>query len=223
MNERGMNSNVSLFDLNALDYDAWFDRHPWVYRSELEAVQQLLPEFGRGVEIGVGTGRFALPLGIKVGVEPAKGMADLAEKRGLEIHRAYAERLPFPDASFDYALMVTLLCFLTDPLVALSEVRRILKPGGRLIVAFIDRESRLGQETLSSGSKYFRDIFLYSCRDMMELLTNAGFKLLDSRQTLFEDPKKMTAPIIPKTGFGHGDFVVFSAIKAETLTKGTRS
>ena len=51
-------------------YENWFTEHQWVHEAELRAVKALLPENGRGLEIGVGTGRFAKPLGIKTGLEP---------------------------------------------------------------------------------------------------------------------------------------------------------
>jgi len=43
----------------------------------------MLPEGGTGIEIGVGTGRFASQLGIKLGLEPSKSMASLARQRGM--------------------------------------------------------------------------------------------------------------------------------------------
>jgi hypothetical protein len=49
-------------------------------------VRSLLPAGGYGVEIGVGTGRFAVSLGIAVGVEPSPAMAELARRRGIEVH-----------------------------------------------------------------------------------------------------------------------------------------
>jgi SAM-dependent methyltransferase len=152
-------------------------------------------------------------LGIKLGVEPAAEMGAIAESRGVRIQRALAEDLPFGDGQFDFALLVTVLCFVRDPVRALSEIRRVLKPGGLVLVGFVDRESRAGRRILSSGSKYYRDANLYSARDMLELLTRAGFRLKDSRQTLFENPQTLVRPEQPKPGFGDGDFIVFAAQK----------
>jgi hypothetical protein len=56
-----------------------------------------LPKSGTGVEIGVGTGRFAEPLGIRVGVEPSKAMRQVAQKRGIEVIDGVAQVLPFDD------------------------------------------------------------------------------------------------------------------------------
>lgn len=54
--------------MSALRHDGWFERHRFVYESELLAVKEQLPEGGKGSEIGVGSGRFAAPLNIKQGL-----------------------------------------------------------------------------------------------------------------------------------------------------------
>jgi hypothetical protein len=59
-------------------------RNEPTYRSELAAIKAFIPKKGRGLEIGVGTWRFAEPLGIKEGVEPAKAMAAIARERGIK-------------------------------------------------------------------------------------------------------------------------------------------
>src|SRR5579863_8743760 len=94
-----------------------------------------------GVEIGVGTGRFAQPLHIKFGIEPSENMAQLAEKRGIKVYRTLAEDLPIGNETFDFALMVTTVCFLSDIPKAFGEVHRILKPGGEIILGIIDKNS----------------------------------------------------------------------------------
>ena len=95
--------------------------------------------------MGVGTGRFASRVGIKVGVEPAQAMASIARQRGIEVYEARAEALPFADESFDSVLMVTTICFFNDPLRALRETSRVLKPLGHLVVGMIDKDSPLGK------------------------------------------------------------------------------
>jgi hypothetical protein len=66
-----MKRETTPFDAYTADYDAWFDEHNDVYQAELAAVRSLLPTCGKGIEIGIGTGRFAASLGIAVGVEPS--------------------------------------------------------------------------------------------------------------------------------------------------------
>jgi SAM-dependent methyltransferase len=80
-------------------YEAWFRRHPAAYHSELLAVRALLPWEGLGLEIGVGTGRFAAPLGISVGLDPSGAMLAYAIARGVSGIQGVAEALPFKDAA----------------------------------------------------------------------------------------------------------------------------
>ena len=55
---------IAPFEAHQERYDSWFERHAAAYYSELLAVRALLPWEGRGLEVGVGTGRFAAPLGV---------------------------------------------------------------------------------------------------------------------------------------------------------------
>ncbi len=64
-------TKTTAFDDQISEYDDWFEKYPDLYLAELEAVRGFIPASGSGVEIGVGTGRFAVPLGISVGVEPS--------------------------------------------------------------------------------------------------------------------------------------------------------
>ncbi|MEK6583280.1 MAG: class I SAM-dependent methyltransferase, partial [Nitrospirota bacterium] len=126
-------SSIAVFDRFAREYDQWFIENSFAYMSEVEAIRRYIPDKGLGVEVGAGSGRFSIPFGIKTGIEPSEEMARLAQSRGLFIIRALAEELPFADETIDYVLMVTVICFLTDLPTAIKEVRRVLKPGGRLI------------------------------------------------------------------------------------------
>jgi ubiquinone/menaquinone biosynthesis C-methylase UbiE len=95
---------------------------------------------GRVLEIGAGTG-FNLahyPAGMEtlVVTDPSAGMLRRAARRapeGVRLVEAAAERLPFPDASFDTAVSTLVLCSVGDQDGALAEIRRVLAPGGRLL------------------------------------------------------------------------------------------
>jgi hypothetical protein len=54
--------NVEPFEHYLGKYEDWFERHRFAYEAELHALRLLLPKRGTGLEIGVGTGRFAVPL-----------------------------------------------------------------------------------------------------------------------------------------------------------------
>ena len=199
------------FDEQVYEYDAWFEINKDFYQAELEALRTFIPAGGHGVEIGVGTGRFAAPLGISVGVEPAPQMAQLARQRGIVVQEGVAEALPFADNSFDFALMVTVICFLDDVAKAFKEAWRILKPGGTLVVGFIDRESELGRiYDQKKGSSFYRDATFYSASKVETFLTRADFSGFSYRQTLL--PGEVT-DLSVREGHGNGGFVVIRAHK----------
>lgn len=208
-----MNGENNLFDQNTLEYDQWFDKHSFVYQSEILAIQQAIPKNKTGIEIGVGTGRFAEPLNIKFGVEPSENMARLAEQRGITVYRAYAENLPIDNASFDFVLMVTAVCFLSDIPKAFSEVYRILKPQGEIILAIVDKNSDLGKkyEKEKSENKFYKDAHFHSTQEITELLKQADFQNFSYWQTLTKVSENKIEQ--PTQGFGKGSFVVIKATK----------
>jgi len=206
------------FETDAEVYDAWFERHDAAYRSELAAVRAALDAFapcGRGIDIGAGTGRFAAPLGITEGVEPAAAMRILAERRGLHLTDGSAEKLPYEDGVFNFALMITTICFVNDPQQACREAARVLRSGGRLIIGLVPRNNFLGRqyETQRQTSRFYRNARFFSMNETTHLLEAAGFESFTCEQTLFDFPEKMTEPdpVIP--GCDWGGFVVLSGIK----------
>ncbi len=206
---------IEAFEKHRDRYESWFERHGYAYLSELEAVRRLLLKGGRGAEIGVGTGRFAAPLGIKLGVEPSKTMAEIARERGIEVIEGTAEDLPFPDESMDYLLMVTTICFVDDPEKALREAYRVLKPRGTLIIGFVDMESPIGKQYKEhkGESVFYRDARFFSAKELLELLKKVGFREFEIVQTLFHklDEVKEIEPVKP--GCGEGSFVVIKVVK----------
>jgi len=205
------------FDSSAADYDAWFDRYEHVYRSEVEAIRPFIPRGKEGIEIGMGTGRFSLPFGIREGVEPSAAMGEIATRRGLRVHEGVAEHLPLADHSFDFALMVTTVCFVDDVLQSFLEVNRILKPGGVFIVGLVDRESPLGRDYAKNkdDNTFYRKATFYCAKDVIEMLTEAGFRKGDVVQTVFGDLASINGvqPFTP--GYGHGGFIAIRAEKKE--------
>jgi SAM-dependent methyltransferase len=203
------------FEQYANAYDAWFERNPFAYQSELQAVAGMVPKRGLGIEIGVGTGRFAVPLGIKVGVEPSKAMGAIAQQRGIRVIRGAAESLPIADASFDFALMVTTLCFLDDVEASFRQTCRILKAGGTFILGFVDRESHFGRLYLKrkADSLFYREARFYSADEAACSMENAGFAELAYAQTIFQEIHRMQAPDPTRPGHGEGLFVVLKGTK----------
>ena len=166
------------FDEYTNEYDDWYDKNELAYQSELAAIRRILPPFEKAVEIGVGTGRFAAELGIKQGLEPSPKMAAIASKRGIDVIEGMAEKLPYEDSGFDFVLMVTVICFLDDIAGAFAEALRILRPGGHIIVGFIDLNSPLGKvyNEHKAASPFFKIATFHSMDEISHLLNEAGFK-----------------------------------------------
>ncbi len=208
-------SGIASFDKNVDQYEQWFVDHPLAYVSELHALRELLPGAGAGIEIGIGTGRFAAPLGIKKGVEPSSAMAELAKKKGIDVIPGVAEKLPFKDRDYDFALMVTTVCFLDDMDIAFQEVHRVLKTKASFIIGFVDRDSPLGKEYLKRKDKsiFYKDAKFYPVDEIVRHLEQAGFDHFEFRQTLSNPLDEMEEVEPVKKGFGQGSFVVVRATK----------
>lgn len=206
-------ARIEPFEAHTERYEAWFERHDAAYIAELLALRPFVPLTGRGLEIGVGSGRFAAPLGVQVGIDPSRAMLDRARARGIEVFEGIAEDLPFADDSFDHALVVTTLCFVDSPEAMLAQARRVLRPGGVLVMGFIDRDSALGRhyESHREESVFYRDATFYSANEVERLATDAGFSLLSWAQTLSR-PLEETEHIEPvRPGRGQCAFVVVHA------------
>ena len=100
-------------------------------------------------EVGFGSGlnlRYYDPAKVSrlIGIDPDPVMLGIARKRladvrlQIELIERRAEELPLPDASVDTAIVAYALCTIPDPASGLREIRRVLKPGGRLL--FIEHE-----------------------------------------------------------------------------------
>lgn len=193
----------------------WYDRHLLPYVIDIacgmnpvrEQRHKVVPlAHGRVLEIGIGTG-LNLPhydkskIGKIVGLDPALEMHRLAQKRmrraGLEVELVglSAERIPFEDATFDSVLMTYTLCSIPDPVAALKEMRRMLKPGAKLIFcehgASPDPSVRRWQDRLTPlWSKLGGGCHLN--RDIPALLNQAGLRSGDLQMMYLPGPRPLT-------------------------------
>jgi len=204
---------IGPFDKYSDRYDAWFERNHSAFQAELEAIRQVMPPLpARGLEVGVGSGQFAVPLGITIGVEPSEQMALKAQRKGIRVFRSVAEMLPFSVSAFDVVLMVTTICFVDDILKSCQEAFRVLRPHGCLIVGFVDRDSDLGKKYLEKRhtSVFYKDATFFSAQEVGTYLTAAGFSHVSFKQTLFPGEKHNTI----QNGYGKGAFVVAKGMKS---------
>jgi len=129
----------------------WYDEHvlPRLQDHALDTAHAhrirarvLAPLAGEVVEIGFGTGHNLpyLPAGVTrlLAVEPSESSIAVAADRiaasavPIEVIGPDAQRIPLPDASVDAALCTWSMCSIPDPVAAVAEVRRVLRPGAQL-------------------------------------------------------------------------------------------
>ena len=206
-------ARIEPFELFPDRYEAWYEENRYVYLSELEAVRHFIPKNGTGVEIGIGSGRFAAPLKINIGIEPSSKMRSLAIKKGITTIAGIAEALPFRASRFDFILMTTTLCFLDDLQTTLKEMKRVLTPHGKLIIGFVNKNSKIGRSYQKKKNKsvFYQDATFYSVNDVINHLTETGFKDFQFVQTLFKPLQNIRSIEPLKTGHGEGSFVVICA------------
>jgi ubiquinone/menaquinone biosynthesis C-methylase UbiE len=194
---------------------SWYDRHVLPHLLDLACnvrpVQQqrrrVVPQArGRVLELGIGSGLNlahydqAVVTEI-VGVDPAAQPGRLIEKRiaasGLrvELVRLSAEKVPLADASFDTVVMTYTLCSIADPAAALAEVRRLLKPSGRLLFCEHGRAPedvvRRWQERINPWWQRIAG-GCHLDRDIPALLTRAGLTPLDMQAGYIKGPRPFT-------------------------------
>ena len=169
-----------IFERFANEYDRWFQEHRTEYHAELARIRRLFPHpDSRAVEIGVGSGRFAAPLGIALGLEPSRALGRMARGRGIEVVRGRAESIPIRDGSCSSVLMVTVICFLDDPVPAFEEIYRILVPGGSLVLGFIEHDGLVARKYLHERGKhrFLSRARFYSSGEVQDLLRRTGFRV----------------------------------------------
>ena len=138
-----------IWDALAPEYDAWYDTTVGAFTLEVEIAAGLnlagdLTQVS-GLEVGSGTGQFGQAFARQgawmVGVDRSAVMLDVAARNSeglLCLCRADGTRLPFAAHTFDFVLAVTVLEFVTTPLLVLAEMWRVLRPGGRLPVGALN-------------------------------------------------------------------------------------
>jgi len=144
----------------------------------------ITPDYHRVLELGCGPGRYVAMLSSVghqvVGVDPCS-YPDWAVFRSPNVDcrsEVYAEDLPFEDKAFDAVACMGALLYFKDPGKALSEVRRVLKPGGRIVVRTVNRNNLY---TRSTGLPLDAQApNLYSRDELVRLLSDGGFNVIDT-------------------------------------------
>jgi len=228
------------FDEHAEHYDTWFLSNRNVLESELLLLKHFLSSPGKALSVGCGSGLFEQLLkkeyGIDIshGVEPAEGMARIAEKRGMTVTPGTAEQLPFPDDEFDTVIFNGTPGYIEDLKKAFSEGLRILKSGGAIVVLDVPAESSYGFLYRLAGLEgTWDEPFLQSVspnhpypvefvtaakwrttEEKAGLLEAVGFANLEYAQTLTVHPKYSNDGVEqPVRGYDRGDYVAIRGLK----------
>jgi len=203
------------FDNYSDEYDDWFVINKYAFQSELNAIRKTLPENGDVVEVGIGSGIFAAPLGIKEGIDPSEAMREKAKKRGIRVVDAIAENLPYADKSKDVILMVTTICFVDDIYKSFQEVHRVLKDDGHFIIGFVDKNSPIGKFYLEQKDEnvFYKDAIFFGTEELYEILKDTGFEINNTYQTVFGKIEEINKAQNVLVGYGQGSFVVIKAQK----------
>lgn len=201
---------AGVFDERAAEYDGWFE-NSLLFAIERAALQELTtPLLDPKLEIGVGPGRFAEALGVAFGIDPALAPLAFAGKRGVRVSQAVGEALPYAGQSMQTVLLLFTFCFLADPRPVLWECRRVLKPGGHLVLGLIVAASpwgRMLQQKKEAGHPFYQQARFYAPDEVEQYLTECGFVVAERRSSLIQPPEALwemehsQAGLVSQAGF----------------------
>lgn len=228
------------FDQYANEYDAWFLDNPNVLESEVRLVASTLRDAGNILSVGCGSGLFEkimrdeFGISITEGVEPSSSMAAIARKRGLTVTEATAEEYDYPEEKYDTILFNGCPSYITDLEAVVGKVYRALRPGGRIVLVDVPKESTYGimynlakalgtwDHPLLAGTyppnpypiELVKVAAWRTTAEKIDILNRAGFKDQHYAQTLTTHPLYSDLrPEHPVEGYDKGDYVAITAYK----------
>ncbi len=231
---------MTTFDNHAGRYDAWFLGNRNLLESEVKLVAHFLKDCGKTLSVGCGSGLFESILkkdyGIEVthGIEPSKGMAEIAEKRGLEVKIGTAEDTDFGNGEWDTILFNGTPSYISDLEKASDKAFAALKEGGRVVMLDVSKEGSYGlvynlAKTLGSWDhpllegtlppdpypiEFVKEANWRTTAEKIGILEKSGFKDLEFAQTLTTHPGFSNSEVEePVPGHTRGDYVAICAFK----------
>lgn len=181
--------NYHAFDFSEKDFGLVYK-----IRSRLEANRVLswcenLPDDAKILDVGCGDG-FHLNLLRKYGkngwqlegVDLDERAAQMAEKSGLKVHTGSVEELNLPENAFDLAFMIQTIEHVEKPDAVLSAVKKLLKPGGKLVIVTDNTDSidfDLFKKSYWGGYHFPRHWNLFNRKSLTRLAEKTGFEVAD--------------------------------------------
>lgn len=187
----------------------------------------------RVLDVGCGDGMYAVSAARQGAIVTAADQSDrmlkVARERAAEagvdvrFERADAGRLPFADRSFDLVIAVTVLCFVEEPARALEEAARVLAPGGRLVLADLNRWNTWSARRRVRGwlgLDTWRRARFRSMRALTRLAEYAGLAVERTSAAIYYPPNetlaRLFAPadrVLGAVGMPGAAFIVLAARK----------
>ena len=150
---------------------------PWVARVRARKISAFVRGSDVRSQYGVGTGwnLAALPCGRKMGFDIADGVEQVVRPLGIEF---FADTAPVPDAVADVVLCHHTLEHLLNPPEALKEMRRLLKPSGRLLLYVpFECESRYERFDREEPNHH---LYSWNVQTLGNLIEETGFKVIEA-------------------------------------------
>jgi ubiquinone/menaquinone biosynthesis C-methylase UbiE len=189
MSKVGEKPRMLTFDGFAEKYDKWFNTGlgKYVLHHEKGLVLELAAPMpgDKVLDIGVGTGIFALELmkyGVDItGIDVSQKMLDIARSKGVpNVALGDAVSLDYPDESFDLVISITALEFIKDYEKAISEMVRVCRKGGRVVVGTLGSGSlwalKRNRAARKDPDSVFRDARFYSYGELRRAAEKFGYK-----------------------------------------------
>lgn len=151
----------------------------WTIRLlEIQPTDHVL-EIGFGTGYGIQQAAAQASQGLVAGVDCSEAMVRQARRRNaaalaagrVELRQGEASALPYPANSFDRVFAANVVYFWPDPMTCLKELRRVMKPGGRLALYVVAKEDLAEMRVTQTG--VYR---LYTGEELVRLLTKAEFR-----------------------------------------------